>query len=63
MTEPETRHRSTSARKDRRPLSLHRASQWYKKIHGRFYYFGTDKDEALKAYHQQATYLHTGNGT
>jgi integrase len=62
MTKPENRHKSASARKDRCPLSLHGTGQWYKKIHGRFYYFGTDKDEALKAYHQQATYLHTDKG-
>jgi hypothetical protein len=45
MTEPETRHKSTSACKDQCPISLHRTGQWYKKIHGRFYYFGIDKEE------------------
>jgi len=41
-------------------LSLHRTGQWYKKIHGKFYYFGTDRDNAIGAYHEQATRLHAG---
>ncbi len=44
------------------PLSLHQTGQWYKKIHGRFHYFGNDKEKALKAYYEQMTALHAGLG-
>ncbi|HSW62882.1 MAG TPA: hypothetical protein VLH56_06205 [Dissulfurispiraceae bacterium] len=43
-------------------MSLHRTGRWYKKIHGKFYYFGTDRDSAIAAYHEQATRLHAGKG-
>jgi hypothetical protein len=43
-------------------VSLHRTGQWYKKIRGKFHYFGKDKDAAIKVYEEQATYLHTGKG-
>jgi len=32
------------------PLWLHSTGQWCKKIRGRFYYFGTDRDAALAEY-------------
>lgn len=32
------------------PLRLHATGQWMKKIRGRCYYFGTDKDKALAEY-------------
>lgn len=32
------------------PLWLHSTGQWAKKFRGRYYYFGTDKDAALKRY-------------
>ena len=38
---------STNRRKPRQAkftLTLHRTGQWCKKIHGKLYYFGTDKD-------------------
>jgi integrase len=37
-------------RKPKYPLWLHPTGQWTKKIGGRQYYFGTDRDEALKQY-------------
>lgn len=42
------------------PLTLHRTGQYCKKIKGRICYFGKDKQEALRRYHQQATALHSG---
>ena len=32
------------------PLRLHATSQWMKKINGRCFYFGTDRDKALAEY-------------
>ena len=32
------------------PLWLHKSGQWCKKHRGQFYYFGTDKEDALKRY-------------
>jgi integrase len=49
-------------RSDKFPLTLHRTGQYCKKIRGKLYYFGVDKQEALKRYQEQATYLHTGVG-
>jgi len=47
--------RQTSRRKSPRkkpvfPLWLHSTGQWCKKVKGRFYYFGTDRDVALAEY-------------
>jgi integrase len=63
MGDPERQHKPTPAKRSRCPLRLHRTGQWYKKIHGKFYYFGKDKEAAVRAYEEQATYLHTGKGT
>lgn len=41
---------ATARRRDKFPLWLHPSGQWCKKIKGRFYYFGIDRDEALKRY-------------
>lgn len=49
-------------RSDKFPLTLHRTGQYCKKIRGSFHYFGTDKEQALQRYLEQATYLHTGKG-
>jgi hypothetical protein len=54
-------HKSTSDRKAQCFLSLHQTGQSYKKIHGQFYHFGTDKDQAVNAYPEQATFLHTSS--
>ena len=45
-------------RSDKFPLTLHRTGQYCKKIKGKIYYFGSDKQQALQRYLDQATYLH-----
>jgi len=47
-------------RSDKFPLTLHPTGQFCKKIRGKLYYFGTDKQRALELYLEQAAYLHTG---
>ena len=47
-------------RSDKFPLTLHPTSQYCKKIKGKLYYFGTDKQQALQRYLEQAAYLHSG---
>jgi integrase len=47
-------------RSDKFPLTLHPTKQFCKKIRGRLYYFGTDKQRALELYFEQAAYLHSG---
>ncbi len=49
-------------RSDRVPLTLHLTGQYCKKIKGKLYYFGTDKQQALQRYLEQASYLHSGKG-
>ena len=51
-----------NTRSDKSPLTLHKTGQYCKKIKGKFYYFGSDKEQALQRYLEQATYLHTGKG-
>ena len=46
-------------RSDKFPLTLHPTGQFCKKIRGKLYYFGTDKQRALELYIEQAAYLHT----
>jgi hypothetical protein len=41
---------ATRKQKDKFPLWLHPTGQWAKKINGRYYYFGKDRDAALKEY-------------
>jgi len=48
---------------NRTPLTLHQTGQYCKKIRGKLYYFGNDKELALKRYYEQAVYLHTGKGS
>ena len=48
---------------NRIPLTLHKTGQYCKKIKGKLYYFGKDKDLALRRYYEQASYLHTGKGS
>ncbi len=47
-------------RSDKFPLTLHPTGQYCKKIKGKLYYFGADKQQALQRYLEQATYLHSG---
>ncbi|OHB74597.1 MAG: hypothetical protein A2Z25_16435 [Planctomycetes bacterium RBG_16_55_9] len=47
-------------RSDKFPLTLHKTGQYCKKIKGKLYYFGTDKQTALNRYLEQAAYLHAG---
>ena len=49
-------------RSDKFPLTLHPTGQYCKKIKGKLFYFGTDKNVALERYFEQAAYLHTGKG-
>jgi hypothetical protein len=53
----------TPKRHNKFPLTLHPTGQYCKKIHGKMYYFGKDKEQALQLYHEQATSLHTGRGS
>ena len=51
--------KSNSKRKthsDKFPLTLHPTGQYCKKIKGKLYYFGVDKQQALQRYLEQATY-------
>ncbi len=47
-------------RSDKFPLTLHNTGQFCKRIKGKLYYFGTNKQEALQRYLEQAAYLHAG---
>lgn len=47
-------------RSDKFPLTLHKTGQYCKKIRGKLYYFGSDKQRALERYLEQAAYLHAG---
>lgn len=48
-------------RSDKYPLTLHKTGQYCKKIKGKIYYFGSDKQKALQRYLEQASSLHSGN--
>ena len=48
-------------RSDKFPLTRHATGQYCKKIHGKMYYFGSDKQEALQRYIDQAACLHGSN--
>jgi len=41
-------------------IKLYKTGQYCKKIKGKLYYFGADKQQVLEQYLQQAAYLHTG---
>ena len=45
-------------RSDKFPLTLHPTRQYCKKIKGKIYYFGSNKQNALQKYLDQATWLH-----
>jgi len=52
----------TGRRARKFPLTLHRTGQYCKKIRGKMYYFGKDKQQALLQYYKQSSSLHTGQG-
>ena len=48
-------------RSDKFPLTLHPTGQYCKKIKGRMFYFGADRQKALQRYHERASALHSGS--
>ncbi len=48
-------------RSDKFPLTLHPTGQYCKKIRGHIYYFGSDRQQALESYLDQAIFLHGYN--
>jgi len=57
---PKNYKRSRKTRPDKFPLTLHPTGQFCKKIKGKLYYFGTNKQKALQRYLEQASLLHSG---
>jgi len=53
-------HFKRKTRSDKFPLTLHPTGQYCKKIKGKLYYFGVDKQKAFQRYLEQASTLHTG---
>jgi hypothetical protein len=51
---------TTTKPQARFPLFLHRTGQWTKKVRGRMYYFGTDRDKALAKWVHDSEYLLKG---
>jgi integrase len=49
-------------RSDKFPLTLHPTGQYCKKIKGKLYYFGSNKELAFASYLEEAAYLHLGKG-
>jgi len=56
----EKRKSKRKTRSDKFPLTLHRTGQYCKKINGKLYYFGKNKQQALQRYLEQASHLHSG---
>lgn len=50
-------------RSDKFPLTLHKTGQYCKKIKGKTYYFGKDKQQALERYLEQASLLHNNQNS
>jgi hypothetical protein len=50
--------KSRKTHSDKFPLTLHPTGQFCKKIKGKIYYFGKNKQKALQTYLEQASYLH-----
>jgi len=50
-------------RSNKFPLTLHPTGQYCKKIKGKLYYFGSNKQQALQCYLEQASYLHLGKAS
>ena len=63
MAKPKSNSEKRKTRSDKFPLTLHPTGQYCKKIKGKLYYFGMDKQQALQQYLEQATYLHSGKMT
>lgn len=59
MAEPKPKRKTRS---DKFPLTLHPTKQYCKKINGRLYYFGTDRQAALRKYLRYASELHRATG-
>jgi len=57
MAKPNSKRKTRS---DKFPLTLHPTGQFCKKIKGKLHYFGTDKQQALQRYLEQAADLHAG---
>ncbi|MFC1762566.1 tyrosine-type recombinase/integrase [Planctomycetota bacterium] len=57
MAMPKSKRKTRS---DKYPLTLHKTGQFCKKIKGKLYYFGNDKQKALQHYLEQASQLHSG---
>ena len=57
-----TKTGGTGRRARKFPLTLHPTGQYCKKICGKMYYFGRDKQQALQLYYQQSSSLHAGQG-
>jgi integrase len=57
-----TKKSSVAKRARKLPLYQHRNGQWCKRIRGKLYYFGTNKQEALRRYYEESTALHSGRG-
>ena len=57
--EPKSKRKKRS---DKFPLTLHPTKQYCKKINGRLYYFGTDRQAALRKYLRYASELHRATG-
>jgi integrase len=51
MTESKSTQKPRKPRNDC-PLKLHNRKVWYKKIRGKFYYFGRDLEQALTSYYE-----------
>lgn len=54
--------KSRKTRSDKFPLTLHKTGQYCKKIKGKIYYFGTDKQVAYQKYIERASLLHLNQG-
>ena len=52
--------KSRKTRSDKFPLTLHATGQYCKKIKGKLYYFGNNRQKALELYLSQASSLHSG---
>jgi integrase len=54
--------KSRKQRSDKFPLTLHPTGQFCKKIKGKLYYFGNERQAAYQKYLEQASYIHLNEG-